>query len=104
MPVEFGLEFMAIIGSDFLNAEWKLVDDVVNEVDGIGLGVSAVDLERPDPGRIVDGGILEAPHGLASFSFEDEEFDIHLDMMARHLLIVALGVDLSDARAARQPV
>jgi hypothetical protein len=31
MPMEFGLEFVAIIRTDFTNVEWELFDDVVNE-------------------------------------------------------------------------
>ncbi len=104
MPVEFGLELMAVIGPDFLDAERELVDDIVNEVDGIGLGMSIVDLERANAGGVIDGGVLEPPHGLAGFTFEDEEFDVHLNMMAWHLLVVALGVDFTDARSARKSV
>jgi hypothetical protein len=37
MPVGFGLELMAIVGSDFANAEREFVDDIIDEVDGTGL-------------------------------------------------------------------
>ena len=47
VPVEFGLELMAIVGSDFADAERELVDDVIDEVDGIGLVMALVDLEGP---------------------------------------------------------
>jgi hypothetical protein len=32
-----------------------------------------------------------------------QELDVDLDLLARHLLLVALGVDLADPRSARQP-
>jgi len=59
MPVELGLELVAIVSSDFTNAEWELVDDVINEVDRVGLGVFLVDLECADTASIVNGSILE---------------------------------------------
>ena len=43
MPMEFGLEFMAIVRSDFTNAKREFLDDVVDEVDGVGFGVLFVD-------------------------------------------------------------
>ena len=59
VPVELGLELMAIVGSDFLDAERELFDDVIDEVDGVGLCVFVVDFEGPDAGCVVDGSILE---------------------------------------------
>ena len=35
MPMEFGLELMTIIRAHLANAEWKLFDDMINEVDGV---------------------------------------------------------------------
>jgi hypothetical protein len=82
MPVEFGLEFMAVIGPDFTDAEGEFADDVIDEVDGVGLSVAAIDLERPYAGCIVDGGILVAPDFCFSFADESEEFDVDLDLVA----------------------
>ena len=42
MPVELGLELVAAVGADALDAEGELRDDVFDEVDGIGLVVAAV--------------------------------------------------------------
>ena len=53
MPVELRLELMAIVCPDLTNAKWKAFDDVVNEVDGAGLGVFVVDLERSYPGCVI---------------------------------------------------
>ena len=43
MPMEFSLKLMAVVGSDLSDTERKLIDDVINEVNGIGLGVFLVD-------------------------------------------------------------
>lgn len=104
MPVELGLKLMAIVGSDLANAKREALDDVVDKVDGAGLGVFLVDLERSHPGRVIDGRELEATDLLSTFSFERQEFDIHLDMVAGNLLVVSLGVYLPQAGTTRKPV
>jgi len=45
MPMEFGLELVAIICAHFSNAERELFNDVVNEVYSVCLGVFSVDFE-----------------------------------------------------------
>ncbi len=67
MPVELGLELMPIVGPDFLDAERELFNDVIDEVDRVGLCVFVVDLERPDAGR-VRGGLAKLDSGLSGFS------------------------------------
>ena len=104
MPMELGLELMAIVGSDFLDAERELFDDAVDEVDGAGLGMFLVDLERPHPCRIIDGGELEATDLLALFSSERQELDVHLDVVTRNLFVVAFGMDLAQPGSTRKPV
>ena len=101
MPVELGLELMAVVGPDLLDAERELFDDVIDEVDRVGLCVFVVDLERPDAGGIVDRGILEPADLLAALASEGEELDVHLDVMAWHLLVVTLGVEFAHACSAR---
>jgi len=39
MPMEFGLELMAVVRPDFADAEWELVDDVVDEFDRVCLSM-----------------------------------------------------------------
>lgn len=82
MRVEIGLEFTAIVSPDFLDVERELVDGMVNEIDGVGLGVMVVDLEHPNTSGIVDCRILEPLHGLTSLTLENQEFDIHLEVTA----------------------
>jgi hypothetical protein len=58
VPVELGLELVAAVGADALDAEGELRDDVFDEVDGIGLVVAAVDLQSPNAGCVIDCGVL----------------------------------------------
>ena len=58
MPVELGLKFMAVVGTDGVNAERKLIDHIVDEIDGVFLGMTSVDFEGPDASRIVYRGVL----------------------------------------------
>ena len=85
MPVALGLEFVPIIRPHLLDAEREALDDVVDEQNGIDLGVTVVDFKRPDAGGIVDGGVLAAFDRLAVFSSEDQELDVDLDLVARSL-------------------
>ena len=73
VPMELGLEFMAIVGSNFSDPEGELVDDIVDEVDGVGLGVFPVDLEGPHAGCIIDSCELETPYLLAALPPEGQE-------------------------------
>lgn len=70
--MEAGLEFMSVIGANFPDTEREPVDDVIDEVYGIGLGMPVVDLESANAGRIVDGGVLEAADLAAIFSIESQ--------------------------------
>ena len=94
MPVKLGLELMAVIGPDLTNAKRELLDDMIDEINGIGLGVFFVDFQCANAGCIVDCSVLEAANFLSLFAFESQELDIHLDMMAWHLFWVPLRVNL----------
>ena len=52
---------------------------------------------------IVDNPGLVAFDGFSVFVLEFQELDVDLDLVARHLLLISLGVDLADTCAARQP-
>jgi hypothetical protein len=54
VPVEQRLELVAAVSAHGVNPEGKLLDDVVDEGDGVLLGVAVVDLEGPHPRGIVD--------------------------------------------------
>ena len=81
-----------------------IFDDVVDKVDGIGLSVTFVDFQSPYPGSIINGRILKTANLLATITYECQELDVHLDMVARDLFIVTFGVDLAYTSAAREPV
>jgi hypothetical protein len=70
VPVELGLELVPVVRPHLADTEWEALDDVVEEVDGIGLCVPAVDLQRPDAGGVVDGGVLIAFYRLPVFTPE----------------------------------
>lgn len=70
VPVKFGLEFVTVVGANFPNPKRKFADDVIDEIDRIGLGMLVVNLERPDACCIVDRGILETSDLGAARPFE----------------------------------
>src|SRR5271169_2263018 len=102
MPMELGLEFVAIISSHLSDSKGELSDDVVDKSDRVGLSMTIVDLQRADTGRIIDGRVLVTPDGFAAFPLEGQELDVDLDLVARNLLFVAFGVDFSDAGSTRK--
>ena len=104
MPMEPGLKLMFIIGADFPDAEGELVDDVIDEVDGVGLRMAFVHFKGANPSCIVDGCILEAADFLFLLTGKSQELDVHLNMMAGALLVVPLCMDFADARAAWKEV
>src|SRR5580704_16487103 len=101
---ELGLELMSVVGAHLADPEGEPGNDVVDEGVRIGLGVPVVDLERPNAGRIINGGVLVALDRLAVLSVKDQELDVDLDLVPGDLLFIALSVDLANPRAARKPV
>jgi hypothetical protein len=67
MPMKERLELVATVGSDRLDPERELVDDVVDEADCVGLCVTLVDLQCAYPRRIIDRGVLIPPYRPAPF-------------------------------------
>ncbi len=53
MPVEERLELVAAIGADRLDPEREPLDHVIDEADGVGLGVVLVDLQFPNACSII---------------------------------------------------
>ena len=104
MPMELGLELVTIIRAHLANAKRELFDDVVNEVDRVCLRMFLVDLEGAHSGCIVDRCVLKSADLLAAFSFEGQKFNVHLDVMSRHLLLIAFGVQFAHACASGQSV
>lgn len=73
VPVELGLELMAIVGPDFFDPERELFNDVIDEVVSVGLRVFVVDLEGPDTRCVINSSILETRDLLAALADEGEE-------------------------------
>lgn len=44
-PMEFGLEFVTVVGSHLTNADCKVFDDMINELDRVCPSMLFVDLE-----------------------------------------------------------
>jgi hypothetical protein len=86
------------------NPEGKLVGHIVDEVDGVVLGVPGVDLESSDPRGVGDGRVLKASDSLTVGALERQELDVHLDVVSRYPLGVALGMESSASLLGRQAV
>ena len=82
MPVELGLELVTAVRTDRVDSKWKLLDDMVDEVDGVLLGVVRIDPQGPDTACIVDGGVLEPSNASPLGISEPQKLDVSLDMMA----------------------
>ena len=95
--MKLGLELMAAVGPHRMNPKRELCDHVVEKTYGVRLGVARVNLEGPDAGGIVDGGVLIATYRPATWADELQERDIDLDVMAGDLLGVAMRVHRSTA-------
>ena len=97
VPMELGLELMPPICPYLLNPERELLNDMIDEVNRTLLCVPLVYLQSTDVCRIIDSGILISFDLLAIFSFEDQELDVHLYVMAGHLFLISPGMNLSSA-------
>ena len=68
--MELGLKLVTDVSPDFSNADRKVLDDVVNAIDGVGLHVFIKDLERANPDRVISRNILKSIHLFSTFSFK----------------------------------
>jgi len=78
VPVEFCLELLSPIGSDRVSLERKLLGNVADEVDGVGLCVAAVDLQRANSRIIIDGRVRVPPHRRPFLLPQSWEFHVYL--------------------------
>ena len=101
VPMEFGLELMSVVGSDLADTKRELLNNMVDEVDSAGLRVFLVDFEHSNTRRIIDCRILETTNFLTVIAFKRQKLNVHLNMMAWNLLVVAFGVDFPQASATR---
>lgn len=104
MPMELGLELLAVISADLSDTERELFDDVIDEVDRVSLGMLLVDFECTNTRSVIKSSILEAAYFLALLSDESQKLDVHLDMVTRGLFVIAFGMDFAQACSAWKPV
>ena len=71
MPMELSLELVSVVGADRTNPEREHFHYVIDEIDGAMLRVEGIDFQGPDPGGVVDCGVLES---LDRFSRRTHEF------------------------------
>ena len=90
MPVEFCLELMAVIGSNVFDSEGEFFDHIIDEINRAVLGMVIVYFQGSDARAVVNSSVLIPPELSALPVSKGQEFDIHLDMMPRHLFLVAL--------------
>lgn len=68
--MELGLKLVTVVSPDFSNADRKVLNDVVNAIDGVGLHVFIKDLERANSDRVISRNILKSTHFFSNFSFK----------------------------------
>jgi len=86
--MEFGLKLMPIVSPNHFYSERELLDNVIDEIDGVALRVFIINLESSDSSTIVNSRILETPDAFALRVFEKQEFHIDLNMVSRHFLFI----------------
>lgn len=91
MPIEFGLEFMTVIGSQSMYPKRELLDRVIDEAYCF-FACGSHRFSYSHAGGIVNGGILETLVFLAGDIEEFEEFHTYLDMMPRNLYLILMSL------------
>jgi hypothetical protein len=90
MPMEERLELMAVISPYGIDPEWELVNYVIDKTNGVFLCMATVYFQSPDSGGIINSGVLKTPDSSSVFSRKEQEFNVHLYVMAKNLLFVTL--------------
>ena len=93
---------MPSVSSDLLDPEGEFLNDIGDEVDGTFLCVPFIDFQGAYTRCIIDCCILVSFDFPAVFSFEYQELNIHLDMVAWHLLFISFGMNLAPPYITRQ--
>ena len=104
IPVELRLELMTPVSPYRLDAKRKLLNNIIHEITGVFLVVSRIDFKCPDTRRIVNRRVLITFDRSLVVINEFQELNIHLDMMTRHLFLVAFGVDFTPANLPREAI
>lgn len=104
VSVEFCLELVSPIGSDRVSPERKLLGNVADEVDGVGLRVAAVNLQRANSRSIIDGRVRVPPHRRPFLLPQSQEFQVYLRVVARNLLLIAMRVCCAPSNTIGEPI
>ena len=78
------MELVTVVGPDRADTERKLSADVIDELDGVGLGVTPVDLQGSNTRGVIDSRVLVALDGAR----EEKKLDIDLHVVSRYLLFI----------------
>jgi hypothetical protein len=93
MPVKLGLKLMASVSSYRMDAEGKLVNHIINKLNGILLIVTRIDFQCPDSSSVINGSILETPDSVAVKIPQRDKLHINLDVMAWNLFGITPSVN-----------
>ena len=102
VPVKRGLKLMAIVSSNVADAEGESCDAMVDEGNGVGLGVTLIDFKSSDARCIVAGRGLVTLDRFVVFVLEGQKLNINLNVMARNLLLISDGMDFAQPGSSRQ--
>jgi hypothetical protein len=102
--MKLSLELVPVVRTDRVNPERELFRDVIDEVDGTALIVAWINLQGPDPGGFVDGGVLEPLDRFSLGTNEFQELDVNLDVVSLHLLLIPLGWNSSNGIILREAI
>jgi transposase-like protein len=80
VPVEGALELGAVVGLDALGLERQAGEDLVDELDGGLLVVARVGPQHPQPGAVIDRGVLVVLAAAGTNGLD--ELDVNLDAVA----------------------
>lgn len=95
VPMELSLKLMAVISSDFTDAEWELFNDMIDEVDCVTMCVAFIYLQCAGTSSIINGGILKASYLFSCFAFESQKLNNYLYVVPGNLLVVTFGMDFA---------
>jgi len=81
---------MPVICPYDLYPEGHLPNDQIHKINGVLLGVLAIDLEDPNPSSIINGRVLESLYRSEAFIWEPQEFHVDLDVVSRNLFLIKM--------------
>ena len=95
VTAKYCLKLVVVANPDLAYPEREFLDDMIHEADGFCLSVPVIGLEGAGAGSITDRFALKTAHFRTAFSSKGQKLNFRLDVMPRHLLIAAVGVDIA---------